>query len=74
LKQVTVRESFRHRVPGPLPAVAEFEAELYALLTPALLAPRQLERRDLPNTARLIRLRARILTLPVKVALVRSLV
>ena len=65
---------FRHRVPGPLPVVAEIEAELTALLTPALFAPRQLERRDPRNPARLIRLRARILTLPVMVALVVSLV
>jgi hypothetical protein len=65
---------FRHRVPGPLPAVAEIEAELTALLTPALFAPRQLERRDPRNPARQIRLRARILTLPVVVALVVSLV
>lgn len=65
---------FRHRVPGPLPAVAEIEAELTALLTPALFAPRQLQRRDPRNPARLIRLRARILTLPVMVALVVSLV
>lgn len=65
---------FRHRVPGPLPAVAEIEAELFALLTPALLAPRQLERRDPRNPQRCIRLRARILTLPVMVALVVSLV
>jgi hypothetical protein len=63
---------FRHRVPGPLPSVAEVEAELYALLTPALLAPRQLERRDPRNPQRRIRLRARILTLPVRVALVVS--
>jgi Transposase DDE domain len=65
---------FRHRVPGPLPSVAEVEAELYALLTPGLLAPRQLERRDPRNPARRIRLRARILTLPVLGALVVSLV
>jgi hypothetical protein len=65
---------FRHRVPGPLPAVAEIEAELTALLTPGLFAPRQLERRDPRNPERLIRLRARILTLPVMVALVVSLV
>jgi hypothetical protein len=65
---------FRHRVPGPLPAVAEIEAELTALLTPALFAPRQLERRDPCNPERQIRLRARILTLPVMVALVVSLV
>jgi DDE family transposase len=65
---------FRHRVPGPLPALAEIEAELFALLTPALLAPRQLERHDPRNPQRHIRLRARILTLPVMVALVVSLV
>lgn len=65
---------FRHRVPGPLPAVAEIEAELTALLTPALFAPRQLERQDPRNPARRIRLRARILTLPVMVALIVSLV
>jgi Transposase DDE domain len=65
---------FRHRVPGPMPSVAEIEAELTALLTPALFAPRQLERRDPRNPERLIRLRARILTLPVMVALVVSLV
>jgi hypothetical protein len=65
---------FRHRVPGPLPAVAEIEAELTALLTPALFAPRQLERRDPRNPDRQIRLRARILMLPVMVALVVSLV
>jgi Transposase DDE domain len=65
---------FRHRVPGPLPVVAEIEAELFALLTPVLLAPRQLERRDPRNPQRYIRLRARILTLPVMVALVVSLV
>lgn len=65
---------FRHRVPGPLPAVAEIEAKLTALLTPALFAPRQLERRDPRNPERVIRLRARILTLPVMVALVVSLV
>src|SRR5215470_4184558 len=65
---------FRHRVPGPLPAIAEIEAELFALLTPALLAPRQLERRDPHDPQRAIRLRARLLTLPVMVALVVSLV
>jgi hypothetical protein len=65
---------FRHRVPGPLPAVAEIEAELTAVLTPALFAPRQLERRDPRKPTRQIRLRARILTLPVMAALVVSLV
>ncbi|HEY6073470.1 MAG TPA: IS4 family transposase [Anaerolineales bacterium] len=64
----------RHRVPGPLPPVAAIEAELRALVTPALLAPRVLERRDPHNPERVIRMRARILTLPVMVALVVSLV
>lgn len=64
----------RHRVPGPWPAVAEIEAELTALLTPALFAPRQLEGRDPRTPTRQLRLRARILTLPVMVALVVSLV
>jgi Transposase DDE domain len=64
----------RHRVPGPLPPVADVEAALRALLTPSLLAPRLLERRDPRNPARVIRLRARLLTLPVMVALVVSLV
>ena len=44
------------------------------MLTPALLPPRQLERRDPRNPERLIRRRARIRTLPVMVALVVSLV
>src|SRR4249920_736044 len=65
---------FRHRVPGPVPAVGEIEAELFALLSPALLAPRLLERSDPGNPQRRIRLRARLLTLPVMVALVVSLV
>lgn len=64
----------RHRVPGPLPPVADGEAELRALLTAALLAPRRLERRAPRNPERVIRLRARVLTLPVMVALMVSLV
>jgi hypothetical protein len=65
---------FRHRGPGPMPSVAEIEAELTALLTPALFAPRQLERRAPRHPARRIRLRERILTLPGMVALGGSLV
>jgi len=64
----------RHRVPGPLPPLAAVEAALRALLTPSLLAPRRLERRDPRNPERVIRLRARVLTLPVMVALMVSLV
>ena len=36
---------FRHRVPVPVPTVEEVEQQLWALLTPSLLAPRRLERR-----------------------------
>lgn len=64
----------RHRVPGPLPPVADSEAELRTLLTPALLAPRVLERRDPRDPQRVIRMRSRLLTLPVMVAVMVSLV
>jgi hypothetical protein len=60
---------FRRRGPGPLPAVAEIEAELYALLTPAVLAPRHLEGSDPRHPQRRMRRRARILTWPVMGAL-----
>jgi len=64
----------RHRVPGPMPRVAEVEEALWALLSPSLLAPRVLERHDPRDPQRVIRMRARLLTLPVMVALVVSLV
>ena len=65
---------FRHRSPIPLPAVAEVAPRLVALLSPSWLAPRQLERRDPRPPQRVIRLRQRLLTLPVLVASVVSLV
>jgi hypothetical protein len=52
----------------------EVEQQLWALLRPSLLAPRLLERRDPHASQRLIRLRARMLTLPVMVAIIVSLV
>jgi hypothetical protein len=57
-----------------MPAVEEGEQQLTALLRPSLLAPRQLERRDPRQPQRLIRMRQRLLTLPVMVAIVVSLV
>ena len=63
---------FRHRVPVPMPAVEEVEQQLWALLSPSLLAPRLWERRDPHNPQRVIRLRARLLTVPVMVAIVVS--
>jgi hypothetical protein len=65
---------FRHRSQIPLPAVAEVEQQLAALLSPSLLAPRQLERHDPRQPHRVIRMRERLLTLPVMVAIIVSLV
>src|SRR5919109_1744820 len=65
---------FRHRSQIPMPAVAEVEQRLTDLLSPSLLAPRQLERRDPRQPQRLIRMRQRLLTLPVLVAIIVSLV
>ena len=64
---------FRHRSQLPMPAVAEVEQQLAALLSPSLLAPRQLERRDPRQPARVIRMRQRLLTLPVMVAILVTL-
>src|SRR2546427_6609799 len=65
---------FRHRSQIPMPAVEEGEQRLMDVLSPSLLAPRQLERRDPQPPHRLIRLRQRLLTLPVIVAILVSLV
>src|ERR687888_54600 len=65
---------FRHRSQIPLPAVDEGEQRLMDVLSPSLLAPRQLERRDPRQPQRLIRMRQRLLTLPVLVAIIVSLV
>ena len=65
---------FRHRSQIPMPTVTEVEQQLAALLTPSLVAPRQMERRDPRQPQRMIRMRQRLLTLPVMVAIVVSLV
>ena len=65
---------FRHRSQVPMPAVEEVEQRLLDVLSPALLAPRQLERRDPRQPQRLIRMRQRLLTLPVIVAIMVRLV
>jgi hypothetical protein len=65
---------FRHRSQIPMPAVDEVEQQLVALLRPSLLAPRQMERRAPRQPQRVIRMRQRLLTLPVMVAIVVSLV
>lgn len=65
---------FRHRSQIPMPGVTEVEHRLADLLSPALLAPRQLERRDPRQPGRLIRMRQRLLTRPVMGAIIVSLV
>ena len=65
---------FRHRSQIPIPAVEAVEQQLLALLSPSLLAPRQMERYDPQQPQRIIRMRQRLLTLPVMVAIVVSLV
>ena len=57
-----------------MPAVEEVAQPLVALLSPSLLAPRQRERRAPRQPQRVIRRRQRLLTLPVMVAIVVSLV
>ena len=64
----------RHRSQMPGPEIEEVERRLYALLSPSLLAPRQMERRNPKDRGRPIRMRARLLTLPVMMAIIVSLV
>ena len=65
---------FRHRSQIPLPAVDDVEQRRLEVLSPSLLAPRQLERRDPRQPQRLIRMRQRLLTRPVMVAIIVRLV
>ncbi len=64
----------RHRSQMPAPEIAEIEQRLHQLLSPALLAPRQMERHNPKDPNRPIRMRARLLTLPVMMAIILSLV
>src|SRR6266545_2782404 len=57
-----------------MPAVEDVEQRRTDLLRPSLLAPRQLERRDPRQPQRRIRRRQRLLTRPVMVAIMVSLV
>src|SRR6266446_3073827 len=65
---------FCHRSQIPMPAVEEVEQRLTDLLSPSLLAPRQLERGDPRQPQRLIRMRQRLLTRAVMVAILVSCV
>jgi len=61
------REEFRRRIQFPVPSIEEIEARLAEVLSPALLDPGQ-------RSEGALRLRKRILTLPVMVAIVVSMV
>jgi hypothetical protein len=61
--------AFRPRSQRPLPAVEEGAPRLPDRRRPSLLAPRQLERRAPRQPQRMIRMRQRLLTRPVLVAL-----
>jgi Transposase DDE domain len=65
---------FRHRSQIPMPAITDVEQRLFDVLSPSLLAPRPLERHDPRQPQRVIRMRQRLLTLPVLVAIIVSLV
>ncbi len=65
---------FRHRSNMPGPEIKEVERRIHALLSPSLMAPRQMERHNPKDPKRPIRMRARLLTLPVMMAIIVSLV
>lgn len=73
LKQLKANPDFRERTNFPLPPVEEIERRLRSLLTPGTFATRLLKRKTDQN-GKLIKLRDRILTLPVMAVLVVSLV
>jgi hypothetical protein len=64
-KRPSINPDFRRRSQFPGPEVKEIENSLYGLLSPSLLAPGQRERHRAGDPERLIRMRARLLTLPV---------
>jgi hypothetical protein len=63
---------FRHRSQVPLPPVDDVEHRRMEVRSPSWLAPRQLERHDPRPPQGLIRLRPRLLTRPVMVAILVS--
>lgn len=64
----------RHRAQVPAPEIPDVERSLRELLSPALLAPRQMERHNPKDPNKPIRMRARLLTLPVMMVIILSLV
>ena len=65
---------FRHRSQTPDPEIPEVERRLRQLLSPSLLAPRLMERHNPKDPDKPIHMRARLLTLPVMMAIILSLV
>jgi len=64
----------RHRSQVPAPEIEEVESKLYQLLFPSLMAPRLMERANPKDPERPIRMRARVLRLPVMMAIIIGLV
>ena len=64
----------RHRAQVPSPEIPEIERSLRQLLSPALMAPRQMERHNPKDANKPIRMRARVLTLVVMMVIILSLV
>ena len=66
--------AFRHRSQSPMPAVKEVAQRLRDVRSPSVLAPRPLARRAPRPPPRLIRMRQRLLTRPVIVAIMGRVV
>lgn len=64
----------RPRTQMPGPPIEELEARVGQLLSPSLLAPRQLERGSPDPAGKPIRMRQRLLTLPVVMAIILGMV
>jgi Transposase DDE domain len=73
IKQLKANPDFRERTNFPLPPVEEIERRLRQVLTPGTFATRLLKKKT-DHNGKLIKLRDRILTLPVMAVLVVSLV
>jgi DDE family transposase len=73
IKQLKANPDFRERTNFPLPPVEEIEQRLRSVLNPGSFATRRLKKQT-DQQGKLIKLRDRILTLPVMAVLVVSLV
>lgn len=73
-KRAFTNPDLRRRTQVPAPEIEEVEGRLLQLLSPSLMAPRLMERRNPKDPKRPIRMRARLLTLPVMMAIILGMV